>query len=80
MLGDSDGNDDPDPVAVQTSSAVDEEQGEDEEGEREGTEEEEPPSEELIGNIMRKLWRFNDCYTIANMVSIECVEIYFILI
>ena len=55
----------------QTTQTRDEE----EEDEEEEEEEEEEPSQELIDKIMQNLWKYSDCYTIANMVMIIMIQL-----
>ncbi len=28
-----------------------------------------PPSEELVLRVMEEMWRFNDCYSVSNVVG-----------
>ena len=58
-----------------TTQTRDEEE-EDEEEEEE--EEEEEPSQELIDKIMQNLWKYSDCYTIANMVMTIMIQLIII--
>lgn len=51
---------------------------EEEEDEEEEEEEEEEPSQELIDKIMQNLWKYSDCYTIANMVMIIMIQLIII--
>lgn len=55
----------------QTTQTRDEE----EEDEEEEEEEEEEPSQEIIDKIMQNLWKYSDCYTIANMVMIIMIQL-----
>lgn len=55
----------------QTTQTRDEE----EEDEEEEEEEEEEPSQELIDKIRQNLWKYSDCYTIANMVMIIMIQL-----
>ena len=32
-----------------------------------------PPTEELVLLVMDNIWRFNDCYSIFNVVIITCI-------